>query len=134
LPSARNEVSSTPVIVPPAAARSPIATAVGLYQRDVKIDFGVIQLDDNRISGYIEKPTYHYHVSMGVYVFERRAVSLIPRNERFDLPDLIQALVRSGEPVAGHHHLGYWLDIGRPDDYARAQDDFEQSRAQFLGS
>jgi NDP-sugar pyrophosphorylase family protein len=104
------------------------ATAtVGLYERDVPIDLGVIETDDSdRIVRYIEKPVYHYRVSMGAYVFEPEVISHIPKRQAFDLPDLIHSLIAAGKKVVGYPHTGYWLDIGRPDDYQRAQEDFNR--------
>lgn len=113
--------------------RERAAATIGLYERDVCIDLGVIQTDERgRVAEYIEKPVYHYQVSMGMYVFEPRALEHVPAGRRFDLPDLIRALVAGGEPVHTYKHQGYWLDIGRPDDYQRAQDDFEMLRSRIL--
>jgi NDP-sugar pyrophosphorylase family protein len=99
----------------------------------VKIDLGVVQSDEaSRINGYIEKPTYDYCVSMGIYVFEPRVVSYIPRGEYLDFPDLVKKLIASGEKVVGYHFDGYWQDLGRPDDYEVATQDFEKLRDKFL--
>ncbi len=98
-----------------------IAT-VGAFQRAVKIDLGVLEVDDHqRIQRYIEKPTYELLVSMGVYVLEPSALTYIEPQTYLDLPALVARLLEAGEPVATHLHPGYWLDIGRPDDYERAQ-------------
>jgi NDP-sugar pyrophosphorylase family protein len=106
---------------------------VAMRRREVKIDLGVIQLDgDNRIKGYIEKPLYDYNVSMGIYVFAPRVLSYIPSGEYFDFPDLVQRLLESGETILGYPYEGYWLDIGRPDDYEQAVRDFEKMRSRFL--
>lgn len=106
---------------------------VAMRRREVKIDLGVIQLDgDNRIKGYIEKPLYDYDVSMGIYVFAPRVLSYIPSGEYFDFPDLVQRLLESGETILGYPYEGYWLDIGRPDDYEQAVRDFEKMRSRFL--
>jgi NDP-sugar pyrophosphorylase family protein len=110
------------------------AATVGLYRRDVTIDLGVIHTDDRGfVSEYIEKPSFQYEVSMGVYVFEPRVLEHIPAGQRFDLPNLVQRLVAAGEPVLAYRHEGYWLDIGRPDDYQRAQDDYPALSATLLG-
>ncbi len=111
------------------------ATAtIGLYKREVRIDLGVVETDlTARVRGYIEKPIYNYQVSMGVYVFEPKVLESIPRGQRFDLPDLVRKLMAAGESVQGYLHSGYWLDIGRPDDYARAQEDLPGMRARLLG-
>lgn len=109
------------------------AATVAMHRRQVKIDLGVIQLDgDNRIKGYIEKPLYDYNVSMGIYVFAPRVLSYIPSGEYFDFPDLVQRLLESGETILGYPYEGYWLDIGRPDDYEQAVRDFEKMRSRFL--
>lgn len=109
------------------------AATVGLYERDVRIDLGVIHTDDaGRVLEYIEKPVYHYQVSMGIYVLDPRVLAHLPSEGPFDLPDLVRALIGAGETVVGYEHRGYWLDIGRPDDYQRAQEDFPDLRARIL--
>ena len=109
-----------------------IAT-IAAHHRQSKIDLGVLQKDgDYRITGYIEKPVYNFMVSMGIYLFEPAVLSYIPRNEYLDFPDLIKKLIAAGERVVGYEFDGYWEDLGRPDDYARASKDFENMRAQFL--
>jgi NDP-sugar pyrophosphorylase family protein len=109
-----------------------IAT-IAAHHRQSKIDLGVIEKDgDCRIKGYIEKPVYDFLVSMGIYVFEPAVVPYIIRNEYLDFPDLIKRLIAAGERVVGYDFDGYWEDLGRPDDYARASQDFEDMRDQFL--
>jgi NDP-sugar pyrophosphorylase family protein len=109
-----------------------IAT-IAVHRRQVKIDLGVVQRNgDHCISGYIEKPTYDYTVSMGMYVFEPRVLDYIPFNVYLDFPDLVLKLIAAGEKVAGYSFDGYWMDLGRPDDYAQAARDFEHMRPQFL--
>jgi NDP-mannose synthase len=110
------------------------ATAtIAVHHRKVKIDLGVVESDASaRINGYIEKPVYDYCVSMGIYVFEPRVISFIPRGEYLDFPDLVKKMVAAGEKVVGYHFEGYWQDLGRPDDYELASQDFEKMRSQFL--
>ena len=112
--------------------RGAVAT-IGLYDRTVKIDLGVIETDGSqRVVRYIEKPSYSYDVSMGVYVFEPDVINHVPPNQRFDLPDLVRTLIDRDQSVFGYKHRGYWLDIGRPDDYRRAQEDFPAMRERML--
>ena len=114
--------------------RQRAAATVGICERDVQIDFGVVETDGaHRVVGYREKPTHHQLVSMGVYVLEPRVLRHIAAGRPFDLPDLISTLLAVGEPVAGYLHPGYWLDIGRPEDYQRAQDDFPTMKRHLLG-
>jgi NDP-sugar pyrophosphorylase family protein len=109
-----------------------IAT-IAAHHRQSKIDLGVIEKDgDYRITGYIEKPVYDFLVSMGIYVFEPAVISYITRNEYLDFPDLVKKLIAAGERVVGYEFNGYWEDLGRPDDYARASKDFENRREEFL--
>lgn len=110
------------------------ATAtIAVHQRKVKIDLGVIQWNGKpEINGYIEKPTYDYCVSMGVYVFEPRVLHYIPKGEYLDFPDLVKILIAAGEKVVGYEFDGYWQDLGRPDDYEQAARDFETMRGDFL--
>jgi NDP-sugar pyrophosphorylase family protein len=110
------------------------ATAtIAVHQRNVKIDLGVIQWNGSPwITGYIEKPVYDYMVSMGIYIFEPSVLQHIPRGEYLDFPDLILKLIAAGEKVAGYHFEGYWQDLGRPDDYESACQEFEKMRREFL--
>lgn len=108
------------------------AATVGVFHRDVEITLGVLERsEDGRVTGYREKPTLEYEVSMGVYALSRRAVDAIP-DGYFDLPNLVRNLIDAGETVQGYLHDGLWLDIGRPEDYENATDVFERNRARFL--
>jgi NDP-sugar pyrophosphorylase family protein len=99
------------------------ALTISRYVRSQKTEFGVLDLDDQGfITGYTEKPEFTYSVSMGIYVYEPRVLDHIGRNEHLDFPDLVLRLKREGEKVATYLHTGLWLDIGRPEDYARAQE------------
>lgn len=112
---------------------SKAAVTIASHKRDVNIDLGVLVTDANgTLTSYIEKPTYHYQVSMGIYVFSPRALRYIPDGTYFDFPELILKLLKSGESVDTYSFDGHWLDIGRPSDYAEAAETFEASRDQFL--
>ncbi|NUM48964.1 MAG: NTP transferase domain-containing protein [Anaerolineales bacterium] len=109
------------------------AATIAMHARQVKVDLGVLEFNpDYQLTGYIEKPTYHFHVSMGIYVFEPRVLSFIPQNEYLDFPDLVLKLIAAGEKVVGYPFDGYWQDLGRQDDYEQAVIEFEQMRAQIL--
>ncbi|GAB4499052.1 MAG: sugar phosphate nucleotidyltransferase [Anaerolineales bacterium] len=110
-----------------------IAT-IAMHARKVKVDLGVLQHTElHQITGYIEKPTYDFHVSMGVYVFEPRVLQYIPHNQYLDFPNLVLNLIAAGEKVMGYPFDGYWQDLGRPDDYEQAVDEFESLRGEILG-
>ena len=113
--------------------RSGALATIATHRRDVRIDLGVIETDAaGRLTDYIEKPTYHYRVSMGIYIFEPAALGYIPQGQRFDFPELILRLLAAGQPVQSFPFDGYWLDIGRPDDYEQAIEEFERLKTQFL--
>lgn len=100
-----------------------IAT-VALKKREIYIDFGVVELDSTDcIKGYAEKPTIDHLVSMGVCIFETRVLEYIKLGEKLDFPDLIKILISKGETVKGFVFDGYWLDIGRPEDYEKANEE-----------
>jgi len=113
-------------------SREAIVT-LATYRRAVPIDLGIVEVDGQGwVRGYIEKPTYHYFVSTGIYVFEPAALGYIRRGEPLDLPELILRLIDAGERVAAYPFEGLWLDIGRPDDYERAVAEFASRRDEFL--
>jgi NDP-sugar pyrophosphorylase family protein len=113
-------------------AQKAVAT-IAAHQRQSKIDLGVIQMNGGcEIKGYIEKPVYNFLVSMGIYVFEPVVLSYITPGQYLDFPNLVRKLIEAGEKVVAYEFGGYWEDLGRPDDYERASQDFEQMRAQFL--
>ncbi|MEA5076006.1 MAG: sugar phosphate nucleotidyltransferase [Coriobacteriia bacterium] len=107
--------------------------SIATKTRTTKIDFGIVESDERGIiTGYVEKPEHEYLVSMGVYAFSPEALSHIEPGERLDFPDLILRLIDRGEVVRSVPFGGYWLDIGRHDDFARAQEEFEARRGEFL--
>lgn len=109
-----------------------IAT-IGMHSRKVHIDMGVMKLNkNNEVVGYLEKPSYTYPVSMGMYVFNERILNYIPHNQYLDFPDLVLQLIDKGERVIGFPHEGYWRDLGNPQDYEEARIDFEVKRELFL--
>lgn len=116
---ARHSVSEVPLTV---------ATA----PRVVKIDFGVLEAQAGRITGFREKPLLSYLVSMGVYALSRSAITAYPEGMAFGFDDLVLDLLAKGTPPAVFEFDGYWLDIGRPDDYDEANARFEEFRPLLL--
>jgi NDP-sugar pyrophosphorylase family protein len=120
--------------------RSGNALTIATHRRTVRSEYGVLHLDGDahagmqQVTGYEEKPEIPYIVSMGVYVVEPRALSHIPRGQRFDIPDLVLALLGAGESVGSYLFEGYWLDIGRHDDYEQALADYETIVPRLLNS
>ena len=113
--------------------REGAAATIAMHERTVKIELGVIETDaGNQVLAYIEKPSFSYRVSMGIYIFEPVVLQYIQPGEHLDFPDLIHLLLQNGEKVMGYPYKGYWLDIGRPDDYEQAVEEFTRLRGEFL--
>jgi len=101
---------------------------VSTFTRKTKIDFGVIDVDPLKsvATGFREKPEYTFEVSMGVYVMNRSVLEYVPLGQPFGFDNLMLTLLGSNQAVNIFHYDGYWLDIGRPDDYEKANDDIDR--------
>ena len=108
--------------------------SIGMFSRELQIDLGIIESDEyNAVQNYIEKPIHRFNVSMGIYAFNKEAIKYIPNDKRFDFPDLIRALLKENKKVLSYHHQGFWLDIGRPEDYEKANEKFAELKSHILG-
>lgn len=109
--------------------------SVGIYERENKIDFGLIEFDARkRLSAYKEKPSSKYYVSMGVYILQREAVRAHVADANYlDMPNLLMKLHADNGNIVCFQDDCVWLDIGRPDDFALAQKMVEEDRGAFLG-
>ena len=98
-------------------------------------DYGVLHINEgSHLTAFEEKPSSRYLVSMGVYVVSKSILDFIPQGRKYGFDDLMLDLLAKGEKVHVHPYDGYWLDIGRPDDYMKAIEDFEKGRMTFLHS
>jgi len=106
------------------------AITVALHPKDVQVALGVLELNENaEVIKYIEKPTFSYLVSMGIYVVSPRIMQFLPPGQRFEFPDLVNMLMQRGEKVSGYVFRGEWLDVGRLEDYTRATESFKHLAA-----
>lgn len=108
---------------------------IAAHRRTIRISLGVLRMDeddDSLLTGYIEKPETEFDASMGVYCFSPGAISHLQPGAHLDFPDLVLRLLERGLPVRAHHQECFWLDVGRPEDYALAQDEFERLRDVLL--
>lgn len=114
-------------------AQKAAATIAG-HWRNAQLEFGVLLTDDAMwMTDYIEKPLQRHLVSMGCYMIDRAQVAPYLRNDtHLDMPNLMQAMVRDARAVHCHAPDCIWLDIGRPEDYAKARELFARDSAQFL--
>lgn len=108
---------------------------IALAKKDISMDLGVVELDGGcTVKRYIEKPTYSFLDSMGIYVYEPEAVEYIKPNSYLDFPTLVTKLIEEGKKVVGYQtsHACYWIDMGRHGDYEKAVHDFSLRRKEFL--
>jgi len=114
-------------------AESGADISIATFPRTQTVDFGVIESDESgMVTGYVEKPSSEFLVSMGINAVSPTALEHVTRGERLDFPDLVLRLLAAGRPVRSVPFDGYWLDIGRHDDFALAQSEFEQRKAELL--
>lgn len=105
---------------------------VATYQRHVKIDFGVLGTEEGRVIEFTEKPTLTYRVSMGVYGVSRDTLAGYTPGLPLGFDELVLDLLAKDNPPSEYDFDGYWLDIGRPDDYDRANAEFDSIRGSLL--
>lgn len=103
------------------------------FQRVLYSEFGVLEIDhDSHLSGFREKPQIQYTVSMGVYMVNKSILQFIPYGSGFGFDQLMLKLIKENQPVDVKMFDGYWLDIGRPEDYEQAISEFEKNPQYFL--
>ena len=91
----------------------------------VKIPYAILEVEQNHVRAFREKPEYTYYANTGIYLLKNEILSMIPVNQPFDTTDLMDHLLESGKKLAYYPMVAYWLDIGKPDDYKKAQDDIQ---------
>ena len=90
---------------------------------NVNIPYGIFELENTReIKGITEKPSYHYYANAGIYLIKRSLLDLIPDNEFFDATDFMDKLIKNKKKVIRFPITGYWIDIGKPDDFKNVQE------------
>jgi NDP-mannose synthase len=102
--------------------QSGAALTIAVQERTVNIDLGVIEGNGGLVTGYREKPTLRYDISMGIYVYEPVALHYLPEGP-CQFPELVLRLLAAGETVAAFRSCDSWYDIGTPDEYERAVSD-----------
>jgi dTDP-glucose pyrophosphorylase len=96
---------------------------VAVREEKHQVPFGVVKLDNTRISEIEEKPVYNYFVNAGIYVINPSVLKLIPNDTYFDMPELINALLADSKPVGSFPVLEYWIDIGTRSQLEQARRD-----------
>jgi dTDP-glucose pyrophosphorylase/CBS domain-containing protein len=93
---------------------------VGVRQYDIEVPFGVVETDGVQVTGIQEKPVLRHFINAGIYLLDRDVCRLVPDGQRFDMPDLIAAVIESGGTVISFPVREYWIDIGRIEQYNKA--------------
>ncbi len=106
---------------------------ISSHQRVQKIDYGVLVTQDGTLHGFQEKPSTPYEVSMGIYMVSREVLPFIPFDTPYGFDSLMLDMLAAGKRVDVAAFTGYWLDIGRPDDYMQAIEEFATLKDRFLG-
>lgn len=101
------------------------SVTMGVSYHDVQVPYGVVTVTGQQVGGIVEKPVYRYFVNAGIYVLERSCLEHIPRDEYFDMTTLLERLLEAGGSIFSYPLHEYWQDVGRKDDYERANRDFE---------
>jgi NDP-sugar pyrophosphorylase family protein len=91
---------------------------------EVTIPYGVVDTEKGKVIGISEKPTYRYYVNAGIYCLNPEALTWIPNNSFFDLPDLMEIILQKKLNLQAFGLQDYWLDIGQPADYQRANEEY----------
>lgn len=98
--------------------------AVAASPYNIDIPYAVLEVNsENEVLSLKEKPRYTYFSNAGIYLIRQSVINLIPFNERYDMPSLMEELIKEDKKILTYPIRGYWLDIGRIEDYTKAQQD-----------
>lgn len=96
--------------------------SVAAVPYSVSVPYGIFEGEEERITDVKEKPVYNYYANSGIYLIKRELLSLIPENRYFDATDFIRLLINKGYKVTRFPLLGFWIDVGKPEDFKKAQE------------
>ena len=100
---------------------------IGSYKRIDKVEYGVLYSNEkSQLIGFEEKPSKDYLVSMGVYMMNKKNIDYIPKDTFFGFDHLMKVLIEKKLLPLIHEFHGYWLDIGRPSDYEKALEEYNE--------
>jgi len=106
---------------------------VASYKRSVQLELGVLSYDENYyVNQFVEKPSYTYCVSMGIYILNPRILQFIPKGEPFGFNHLMDQVLSSHETIATYPFQGKWLDMGTMDDLENANEEFKTNSQDYL--
>lgn len=105
--------------------------SIACFQRKQKNDYGVLKVKNGNLVGFKEKPVTNFTVSMGIYAVSNRIIDFIPQDEYFGFDMLMLKLLGKKVDVGVYSHEGYWMDIGRPDDYIQTIEDMKTGKFKY---
>ncbi len=106
--------------------RSGADMAVATTMYSVEVPYGVMEVDNgNFVNALKEKPCYTYYSNAGIYIIKKELLSLVPHNEFYNVTDLMDSIISQGKKLVSFPILGYWLDIGKHNDFVKAQEDIK---------
>lgn len=106
--------------------RSGADMAVATTMYNVEVPYGVMEVDNgNFVNALKEKPCYTYYSNAGIYIIKKELLSLVPHNEFYNVTDLMDSIISQGKKLVSFPILGYWLDIGKHNDFVQAQEDIK---------
>jgi NDP-sugar pyrophosphorylase family protein len=94
----------------------------------IKVPYAILETDRNKIKAFKEKPEYTYYANTGIYLFKKELLSFIPKNSFFNATDLMEGVIENNKMLCYYPMLNYWLDIGKHDDFKKAQEDIKHLR------
>ena len=102
---------------------SSIATMC-VREYDFQVPYGVVKIENEKIKSIEEKPVHKFFVSAGIYMLDSSCIDLIPNDEFYDMPTLFEKLISMDEHVISFPLREYWLDIGRIEEYEKANKEY----------
>jgi len=100
--------------------------AVACIPYQVNVPYAVMETQDKVVTGFKEKPTYTHYSNAGIYLMKKEVVELVPKNQVYNATDLMEHLIQERKKVVAYPLVGYWLDIGKHEDFQKAQNDIKQ--------
>ncbi len=94
----------------------------------VQIPYGIIETNKTNVLALVEKPTYTYHSNAGIYIFKKEMFNLIPKDTHFNATDLLEKGISLHKKILNYSIKSYWLDIGKHNDFEKAQKDIHNIR------
>lgn len=96
--------------------------AVASTEYKVDVPYAVFEIDESQVVEFKEKPSYIYYSNAGIYILKKELLKKIPRNEFYDITELMEQVIEDGGKLVHNPIKGFWIDIGKPIDYKQAQE------------